>query len=165
MRAAGKACDASIHKDINPHLKSETSAFFKALPELSHLAKGTTLNEPYIEVIYFKLKPGHEPHAAFLDVAKKITAGAEKTKWPGNFAVGEVLDAGDGAPDFIVLLPAKSWAELGKDPDTPLWTMMESAYGKQDAQALRKSLNDAIQEQSSHIDSYSTELTYKTSSK
>jgi len=165
MRTAGKACDASIRNDVNPHLKSETSAFFKAVPELSHMAKGATLNAPYLEVIFFKLKPGHEAHATFLDVAKKITAGAEKTKWPNNFAVGEVLDAGEGAPDFVVLLPSKSWAELGKDPDTPLWTMMESAYGKQDAQAMRKSLNEAIQSQSSHVDSYSTELTYKTTSK
>ncbi|AIF47811.1 hypothetical protein HY57_11310 [Dyella japonica A8] len=165
MRTAGKACDAAIRSDVNPHLKSETSAFFKTLPELSHMAKGVTINSPYIEVIYFKLKPGHEPHETFLDVAKKITAAAEKTKWPGNFAIGEVLDAGAGAPNFIVLLPAKSWAELGKDPDTPLWTMMENAYGKQDAQAMRKSLNDAIQEQSSHVDSYSEELTYKASSK
>jgi hypothetical protein len=165
MRTAGKACDSAIRSGVNPHLKSETSAFFKALPELSHIAKGATINSPYIEVIYFKLKPGHEPHEAFLDVAKKITAAAEKTKWSNNFAIGEVLDAGEGAPDFIVLLPAKSWADLGKDPDTPLWSMMESAYGKQDAQAMRKSLNDAIQEQSSHIDSYSDELTYKGSSK
>ena len=165
MRTAGKACDSSLRNDINPHLKSETSAFFKALPELSHLAKGTTLNQPYLEVIYFKLKPGHEAHATFLDIAKKITAGAEKTKWPNNFAVGEVLDAGQGSADFVVLLPAKTWADLGKDPDTPLWTMMENAYGKADAQAMRKSLNDTIQEQSSHIDSYSAELTYKASSK
>lgn len=165
MQTAGKACMQSIHTDVNPHLKSETSAFVKAHPELSHMPKGAALQAPYIEVIYFKLKAGHEAHQAFLDVAKKIAAGTEKAKWPNNYWIGEITDGGEGAPDFIIVLPSKTWAELGKEPATPLWTVMDSVYGKEDAQAMRKSLNDATQEVTSHIDSYSEELSYKGASK
>jgi len=165
MRTAGKACDATLRTSVNPHLKSETSAFIETHPELSHMPKGATIEAPYIEVIYFKLKPGHDAHEAFVDVAKKIAAAAEKSKWPNNYSIGEVQEGGGDAPNFIVVLQAKSWGELGKEPDTPLWTMMENVYGKSDAQTLRKSLNDAMQSQSSHVDSYNTELTYKAAGK
>lgn len=161
MREAGKACDAALRTNVNPHLKSETSAFLKQHPELSYFPGNTASNWPLIEVIVFKLKPGHEPHEAFVDVLKKIAEAAQKAKWPNHYIVHEVMDAGDDAPDFLVVLPAKSWADLGKDPDTPLWTMVESAYGKADAQAMRKSLNEAMLSESAHVDSYSAELTYK----
>ena len=62
-------------------------------------------------------------------------------------------------------IPAKSWEEIGKEPATPLWAMVESVYGKPEAQSMRKSLNDAVQEQNSHVDSYNTDLTYKASGK
>lgn len=164
MQVAFKACSATNRTNVNPHLKSEISAFMEIRPDLSHIAKGMTIVQPYIEVIDFKLKPGHEAHEAFVDVAKKIAAAAEKSKWPNYFFTSEVRDAA-GGPDFVILLPAKSWAEIGKEPDTPLWQMVENVYGKADAQAMRKSLNDAIQEQTTHVDSYSAELSYKAPSK
>lgn len=165
MRTASKPCDATLRTSVNPHLKSEISAFMEIHPELSHMAKGQTINAPYLEVLYFKLKPGHEAREAFIDVVKKITVAAEKSKWPNNYATAEARDAGGESPDFLVLIPSKSWEEVGKDPETPLWTMMENVYGKADAQAMRKSLNDAVQEQSAHVDSYNAELTYKASGK
>ncbi|RDJ00570.1 hypothetical protein DVT68_07225 [Dyella solisilvae] len=163
MQAAGKACDQAIRTGVNPHLRSETSAFMEARPDLSHMPQDASLNSPYIEVIYFKLKPGHDAHQAFVDVTKKIAAAADKAKWPNSYSIGEVRHAGEGAADFVIVLPSKSWAEVGKEPDTPLWTMVEGVYGKADAQAMRKSFNDAMQESSSHIDSYNAELTYKAS--
>ncbi|WP_430387311.1 hypothetical protein [Dyella sp. 20L07] len=165
MQAAGKACDQALRTNVNPHLKSETSAFMEQHPELSHMPVGANIRMPFIEVIYFKLKHGHEAHEAFIDVAKKISAAAEKAKWPNYYAMSELRDAGSDAPDFIIVLPSKSWAEVGKEPDTPLWTMVEGVYGKADAQAMRKSLNDALQDETSHVDSYNADLTYKASGK
>jgi len=165
MHETSKACDAIFRSSVNPHLKSEMSGFVEARNDLSHMAKGMGLTAPYIEVIYFKLKNGHEPHETFIDVAKKIAAAADKAKWPNNYMIGEMQQAGADAPDFVVVIPAKSWEDLGKDPETPLWTMVENVYGKQDAQAMRKSLNEATESSSSHVDSYNTELTYKGASK
>ncbi|RCS28573.1 hypothetical protein DEO45_16190 [Rhodanobacter denitrificans] len=166
MDAAVKACLGVIKSDVNPHLKSETSAFFRAMPEMTHMPKGMSMAPPpLIEVIYFRLKPGHEPIATFETVAKKIAAAAEKTQWPHYFQIGRVQDAGDGAPDFIVVLPAKSWADLGAEANPDLWKMVESVYGKSDADAMRKSLNAVTTQQSSHVDSYNAELSYIASGK
>lgn len=165
MQTAGKACDGSLRSDVNPHLKSEISAFIQMHADMSHMPKGASLQSPYIEVVYFKLKPGHEAHQAFIDVAKKIAAGTEKAKWPNYYMLGEVMGGGEGAPDFVVVLPSKTWAEVGKEPDTPLWAVMENVYGKEDAQAMRKSINDATKETTSHYDSYNADLSYKPSGK
>jgi hypothetical protein len=161
MQVAGKACDQAIRSAVNPHLKSETSTFFEVMPELSHMPKSVDPPSALIEVTYFKLKPGHEAEDAFTAAAKKIAAAAEKSNWSINYMMGQVREGDDGSPDFVLVSPAKSWADLGKDPDPNIWKMVENVYGKESAQAIRKSVNEVIQSESSHVDSYSADLTYK----
>ncbi|RDS81329.1 hypothetical protein [Dyella psychrodurans] len=160
MDAAGKACDAVLRSSINPHLKSETSAFLQVMPELSHVPKGADATPKLIEVTFFMLKPGHEAFDTFLTNTKKIAAAAEKSNWPYYFRIGQVIDAGDGAPSFVLISPSNSWAELGKDPDPSVWKMVENVYGKADGLAIRKAINDALKDVTSHVDSYSADLTY-----
>jgi hypothetical protein len=165
MSVAGKACDQSLRAAVNPHLKSETSAFVEMMPELSHMPKGMGLTSALIEVTYFKLKPGHDASEAFAAAAKKIAAAAEKSNWPIIYMFGRMREGGEDAPDFILVSPAKSWADLGNDPDPTLWKMVENVYGKESGQAIRKSVNDAIQSVSSHVDSYNADLTYTSAGK
>jgi hypothetical protein len=160
MDAAGKACDATMRSGVNPHLKSETSAFMQTMPELSHVPKAVDPAPKLIEVTLFTLKPGHEASDAFIANVKKIAAAADKSNWPYYFQIGRIVDAGDGAPDFILVSPSKSWAELGRDPDPDVWKMVEGVYGKADAAAMRKAINEAIKDESSHVDSYNADLTY-----
>ena len=143
---------------------SETSAFFEIMPAMSHMPKKMPPTSAFIEVTYFKLKPGHEAMDAFMAAAKKIAAAAEKSNWTVNYMIGQVREADEGAPDFILVIPANSWAEVGKDPDPSVWKMVENVYGKEIGQAIRKSVNDAMQNQSTHVDSYSAELTYMAAS-
>lgn len=166
MHAQGAACDAALRAEVNPHLKRETSSFIQIMPELSHMPNNMGLGTGYIEVTNFKLKPGHEASEAFTTAAKKITAAAEKSKWPNYYSIGMIRDGGDDdAPDFVLVSPAKSWAELEKDTDPSVWQMVENVYGKEAGKAIRKSVNDALQSVTSHVDSYSESLTYKPSGK
>ncbi|GLQ46044.1 hypothetical protein GCM10007862_10950 [Dyella lipolytica] len=160
MNVAGKVCDQSLRAAVNPHLKSETSAFVEMMSELSHMPKGMGLSSALIEVTFFKLKPGHEATEAFAAAAKKIAAAAEKSNWTINYMIGKVREGDENSPDFILISPAKSWADLGKDPDPTVWKMVENVYGKESGQAIRKSVNDAMQSVSSHVDSYNADLTY-----
>lgn len=165
MSAAGKACDPVLRTAVNPHLKSEVSAFFELAPELSHMPKVASPASALIEVTYFKLKPGHEASDAFKAAAKKIAAAAEKSHWAVNYMIGEVREGDENAPDFILVIPAKSWADLGKEPDPSVWKMVENVYGKDSGQAIRKSINDVVQSESAHVDSYSADLTYAAAAK
>ncbi|GAB3790938.1 hypothetical protein [Dyella agri] len=165
MDAAVKACLGVIHSDVNPHLKSEISAFMQAMPELSHLPKDKGPPPPLIEVRYFMLKPGHQAVETFMAAAKKIAAAAAKSNWPHYYQFARMIDAGDDAPDFILVIPDKSWADVGTEPDPDVWKMVENVYGKSDAAAIRQSINDAVAKESSHVDSYNAELSYIASGK
>ncbi|ULU25383.1 hypothetical protein [Dyella terrae] len=165
MRTASKACDQTLRTAVNPHLKSETSAFTQKIGALSHLPQGAATEQPFAEVNYFKLKSGHEPQEAFMDVMQKVTAAAEKSHWNYYYAISALRDADGNSPEFIMIIRSASWADLGKEPDVPLWTMVEKVYGKDSAQAMRKSLNEALLYETVRIDSYNADLTYKANGK
>lgn len=165
MQAQGKPCVGSWQTNANPHLKGESSAFMQNRPELSHMVTDNSATAALMGVTFFKLKPGHEAMEAFTEAVRKITAAASKSKWPGSYMTLAVKDGGSGAPDFIVTSYSSSWADFGKQDNPTLWKMVEGVYGKADAASIRKSLNAAIQEVSSHIDSRSADLTYTPSSR
>jgi hypothetical protein len=159
MHEAGKACDAIFRAQVNPHLKGESSVFMRGDPELSNMAAGMQTPPAMIEVTYFKLKPGQRQ--AFIDAAKKIYVAAGKSKWAGRSMLNEVMDGGEGSPDFLLVSPGRNWADIGREENPTLWKMVEGVYGKADADALHKTIRDSIQTSSAHIDSYNAELSYK----
>lgn len=160
MHSTGKACDAIWDSEVNPHLISETSAFMTVMPELSHMPKGMDVGSGLIEVTYFKLKSGHKAQEAFTNGAKMIARAAEKSNWPGHYGFSAVQDAGPDAPDFVLVWPSRNWADFGQDINPSLWKMVEGVYGKKKTDTLRKSLNWAIEDTSSHLDRYNSDLTY-----
>lgn len=161
MHSIEDACDATFRAEGNPHLKSETSNFFVEKSELSYMPAGwrNQTVTPLLDVITFTLKPGRAADEAFTAAVKKITAAAVKTKSPVYYRTLAVQAAGDeNAPDYLVVVPEKSWAEYGAP--SHLWKMMASVYGQADADAIRKSLDDSIAKSSEHIDSYNAGLSY-----
>ena len=162
MDAATKPCDATWRTQSNPHLLNETSVFMVDQPELSHMPAGWEKQAPpvFLDIIYETLKPGHEASEAFTATVKKIAAAAAKSQWPYYFRVMQVQGGDEGSPDYVLALPQKSWADYGTEASPSLWKMVEGVYGKEDTAAMRRSLNDTVQHQSSHIDRYSADLSY-----
>lgn len=162
MDAAAKPCDATWRAQSNPHLTSETSIFMVDQPELSHMPAGweKQAQPAFLDVIYEKLKPGHDASEAFIAAVKKIAAAAAKSQWPYYFRMMKVDGGDEGSPDYVLVLPQKSWADYGAETNPPVWKMVEGVYGKDDTAALRKSLNDALEHSSSHVDRYSADLSY-----
>jgi hypothetical protein len=160
MADVGKACDPVWRKEANAHLKSETSSFVEAVPELSRMPDDKNGPPAFLSVSYFHVKPGREADEAFTDVVKKITAAAEKAKWSSPYITYKVRGGDKGAPDYILVRPYKSWAEYGAGPDPSTWKMVEGVYGKQETDALRKTIGDALQDGSSHVNRYNAELSF-----
>lgn len=160
MHNASKACDDTWRTQANAHLQSETSTFLIAMPELSHMPAAKDATSALVNVTFFTLKSSREADDAFTAGVKKIKEAAEKSKWSGHYTLYKTKGGGKDSPDYILVSPYKTWAEYGAGPDPAVWKMVEGAYGKQDTDALRKSINDAIQDASAHVDSYSSELTY-----
>lgn len=164
MDAAAKPCEDTFHVEVNPHLKSELSGFFRTMPEASYLPGGFDVKaSKFVDVMFFKLKTGHDAHQAFEDAAAKIAAAAAKAKWPVHFSVQRATDFDRNVGDFVVLSTAMSWKELGAIDDASVYKLIESANGKADADAMRAALDGAVTEVWSHVDRYNADLTYSPS--
>jgi hypothetical protein len=157
-----RTCDATWRAQSNPHLMSETSAFMVIQTDMSHLPPNwkTQMPPPILHVIDYTLKPGHDADAAFTGAVKKITAAADKAKWPYYWSTMQLQGGGDGAPDYLLVIRSKNWAEVGTDPSPSLWKMVANVYGQSSADAIRKALNDAIAKAPDHFDKYSADLSY-----
>lgn len=160
--AAIKPCLATWRSQGNPYLHSETGTFFEDQPDMSHMPANwaTQSPPPIIHVYYYTLKSGHDANVAFTDAVKKIAAAAEKSKWPYHFRTLQVKGGDEGSPDYLLVIGNKNWAEVGAEPNPSVWKMVEGVYGKADAGAIRKSLNDAIAKISDHYDRYNADLSY-----
>jgi hypothetical protein len=160
MHVVAKPCDDTWRAQANPHLKGETSAFLIEMPELSRMPADKGAKPALINVTFFTLKGDRGADDAFTDGLKKIVAAAEKTKWTGHYILYKTKGADKDAPDYLILSPYKDWAAYGAGADPGVWKMLENADGKDNAEAVRKSINDAIQDVSSHVDNYNEDLTY-----
>lgn len=160
MHETGKVCDATFRSEVNPHLKSETSSFAQAMPEISYKPSMLDAKSRLIEVTFFKLKRGHDAEAVFMDVAKKIAAAAAKSQWSVDYSFLRILEADRDAPDFVLLTPAGTWKEFGRNEDASVWAMYEKAEGREAAAAARASVGKTFKEIWSHVDAYDADLTY-----
>jgi hypothetical protein len=165
LRDTAKVCDETWRTEANPHLQGEISVFLIGMPELSRVPTDKNAKPALLNVTLFTVKPSREADDAFIDGMKKITAAAAKSKWSGRYMLYKTKGGDKGVADYIILSPYKNWAEYGAGSDPSVWTMLEGVYGKSDADALRKSINDALEDVSSHVDSYSADLTYIASRK
>lgn len=162
LSAEIKPCDATWRAQGNPHLKGETSAFMVLQPELSHLPADWQSQPmpPMLSITYFMLKPGHDHNMAFTDAFRKFAAAASKSKWPYYWSLMRIQGGGDGAPDYILVIREKNWADVGTEPNPAPWKMLANVYGQADADAIRKSFGDSLAKSSEHYDRYDASLSY-----
>ena len=158
--ATAGVCDSTFASDVNPHLLSETAAVTTVKPGFSHYPKNMDPMTPLTLVVSFTLKPGMAAYDTFTSDAKAIYAAEAKANWPYYSELDEMNFAGPGSPDFQLIIPAKSWAEIGT-PDSPsVWKMLANVYGQRKADQIHRSMNDAIASSEEHVDQYDPSLSY-----
>lgn len=157
-----RPCKPIFNTQVDPHLQSESAAVLMEQPTMSHLASSAKHPAPpqVLHVFNYTLKSGPAAHAAFANAMKKIAAAAAKTKWPYYWDMVAVEGGGEGAPDYQLVIGGEDWADAGAEPDLSLWKMVANAFGQPEADAIRKSLDGAIEKISDHFDRYSAELSY-----
>lgn len=158
--AMASVCDSVFESDVNPHLLSETAAITAVMPGFSHYPKNMDPMTPLTEVISFTLKPGMAAYNAFTNGAKEIYAAEAKSNWPYYSELDEMHYAGPGAPDFQLIIPAQSWAEIGKPESPSVWKMLANVYGQRKADEIHKSVDNAVASSEEHVDRYSPSLSY-----
>lgn len=158
--AMSAVCDSVFESDVNPHLLSETAAISTVMPGFSHYPKEMAPMTPLTEVISFTLKPGRAADEAFRNGVKAIYAAEAKSNWPYYSELDGMSFAGPGAPDFQLIIPAQSWAQIGTPESPSVWKMLANVYGQRKADGIRKSLDGAIASSEEHVDRYSPSLSY-----
>jgi len=139
---AEKACSALFRDSVLPNVSSATSEILQENSKLSYMPGGDPDPAPMVWVNAFRIKPGHgdEFHAGL----EKFAAAAAKTRWQGHFTGYDVMGAGAGGEDFLLVWPNKNWADIGTDPNPSIKDMMNSVYGKSAAEASHKRFFDSV---------------------
>jgi hypothetical protein len=158
--AMAGVCDSAFAAEVNPHLLSETAAVTTVMPGFSHYPNDTAPMTPLTAVISFTLKPGMAAYDAFTKGVKAIYAAEAKSNWPYYSELDEMNYAGPGAPDFQLIIPAQSWAELGTPPSPSVWKMLANVDGQRKADEIHESIDNAIASSESHVDRYDPSLSY-----
>lgn len=162
LGSESRPCKPIFNAQVNPHQKSESGAVMVEEPAMSHLRAGVKNHAPpqFLHVVNYTLKPGPAAHAAFTDAVRKITAAATRTKWPYYWNTVAIEGGGDGAPDYRLDIGGTNWVGVAAEPEPSLWKMVADADGQTEANAIRKSLDDAIVKMSDHFDMYNADLSY-----
>jgi hypothetical protein len=160
IHAMGGVCDSVFEADVNPHLLGETAAVTTVMPGFSHYPNDMAPMTPLTEVISFTLKPGMAAYKAFTNGVKAIYAAEARSSWPYYSELDGMNYAGPGAPDFQLIIPARSWADIGTPESPSVWKMLAKVYGQRKADAIHKSIDDAIASSEAHVDRYDPSLSY-----
>lgn len=164
MRDAVKACDSTWRLTGNRHLKSETSLILSEVPALSYLPQALALQPlqvkpALVKVTSFVLKDS-SGEQSFLNGISQLRASAAKSTWGGNFIVYQVYGGTSAAPAYVMISSYKGWTEFGAAGKADAVQMLETVNGKDNADALRKTIADTVSKTSTHVDSYIENLSY-----
>jgi hypothetical protein len=137
-----KPCDAVFSAAVMPHAGQVFSEIAVLNTKESYLLAGDPGPAPMIWAYGYRIKEGHA--SAFSDVVAKVAGAAAKIHWNTHFAGYDIEGAGQGGENFVLVLPNKSWADVGQDPSPSVKDMMSSVYGQAAAEAMMHKFDDAV---------------------
>jgi len=89
-------------------------------------------------VVAYRIKPGQRQ--TLNDALAKLATAAAKTHWGAHFAGYDIQGSGQGAENFVLVWPNRSWADIGQAPKLSDTEVIASVYGKAAARANQKRL-------------------------
>jgi hypothetical protein len=154
----GKACRALFTTAVMPYVESAYSEITQLSPKATYMPTEDPQPAPMLWVVAFRVKAdGFDRFNAGLE---QFAAAAAKTHWEGTFSGYDVIGAGQGGADFLLVWPNKNWADVGSDPSPTAKQMMQSVYGKSRAQAMRMRWAGSVAESWSDGWIYDKRLSY-----
>lgn len=160
IHEASMVCNSVWMSQIDPHVKSGYQSFDVLMPDMSNIADPNPPDSGFIFVIEDWLKPGHKARDTYVKNVEMIIAAMRKTKWGGHAETLAINGGGSGAPDFVIVIPFKNFAEWGKPIEPPLWKMVANVYGQKKAEEIRDALDSVLKHSSSHYDAIDPDLSY-----
>lgn len=147
---AGNACRATAINFIYPNAESTENSIARSIPELSRPPMDGI---KVIDVTFFKVKNRED----FTDVIKSVSSALKASEGNDRGYWSRVIGGGPEAPDYYVVEPAKSFADLDKVQDSP-WKVYEKVNGKKAYDAIRTKANSSIEKAWSYLYTLSEDL-------
>lgn len=125
--AAGMACRGVFGAEVLPHVGQAFSEVAELNAKETYMPGDDPDPAPMIWVDSYRIKAGQEP--AFGEGLQHLAAAAAKTHWEAHFEGYDIEAGGQGAQDFVLVWPNKSWADMGQEPNPSAKDMMTRLYG------------------------------------
>ncbi len=110
----------------------------------------------FLDVLTFRLRYGGDRE--FNYAIKKVTEAIKKSNRPDHYGWLTTVSGGE-LGTYILVFPHENWADF-REPDKPLWAMLEGVYGRVGAEKLRKAFSKTVLSGSSEILSFRADLSY-----
>ncbi len=156
----GKADTEDATKNISPNVAAELSSLWVYLPNISRPAESKAPPK-MMSVIHFLVKP--EAESGWRNAVRKIHEAIGKTDWPTHYMWYALVNGGE-TPHYVLLLPRNSYAEMAP-PEVSFEAMLEKAMGREDAQALQRTISNSIRREWSELITYRADLSYRPAAK
>ncbi|HUY83802.1 MAG TPA: hypothetical protein VMU86_04455 [Steroidobacteraceae bacterium] len=156
--AASKACATVVRDEVIPHFSHAFSEIEQIDPKLSYMPGGDQDPPKMVWVAAYRFKPGQQ--RAFMHATEKFAAAAAKIHWQAHFFGSEIIGAGEGGEEFLMVWPQTSWANVGQDAKPSAKQMMDSVYGAAAARANHEKVLGSIAESWSDIWRFDKKLSY-----
>jgi hypothetical protein len=123
--------------------------------DLSHQANVDIPKMRYFRIITFRVRQGHD--SQFADAVKIVRTAFEKANVPAHWAVYQIY-AGMPAPTFLVILPAKSLAEV--DAAIAAAPAVQKEEGEDGVKKLQTIASDAFNSVETNIFEFNAKMSY-----
>lgn len=149
---------ADFLANVAPSLRSMASTITSLEPSLSNWPE--QVGQPaLVSVTRFEL--AFDGLRDFRDALEKIRAAALE-RAPDRYWAWTTTVNGSNGPEMTLLVPLGSWSEL-EPRRPPLWSLIEEAYGQEQADALRATIAANLRGMSSSVLAYRPDLSYEPS--
>ncbi len=146
--------------NLMPFVAAERNGFWMYLADVSRPSES---KEPpkMASVLNFLVKI--DKASEFQYAIRKFHEAIGKTNWPTHY-IWYMLANGGEHPRFVLVLPRNSYAEMAP-PEVSFDAMLEKAFGRQEAEALQRTLAKSVRRQWSELITYRPDLSYRPAAK
>lgn len=152
----GKADTADANVNLAPNTVGGRNGFYLYRADMS-LAPPNRPPSPMLSVTIYMLKPGGGPDfvAAMTRIKDALNKQADFPKASGWM---QLVNGGE-APVFVLLSDRKNWAEFAP-PNKSVQDLVSAAYGKDQADAIYKTIRDNTEHVFTEAVTYRQDLSY-----
>lgn len=149
-----EADEADSATNVDPYIESAEPRYYVYLPEMSRPAEGGP--SAMAQVFFLHLNFGRSREFNYL--MKKVAEGAEKVNWPVRYEFYALVNGGEH-PTYVFVGPGEKWADF-EEPEVDFFTMLEKAFGRDEAELVLDKLGKAIHCERSEIVVLRSDLSY-----